>query len=236
MGKLDDRIVLVTGASRGIGLAIARACGREGARIVAVARHRPPLERAASLISGAAAIMTADVTSPVSVERLFREVRRKFRRLDALVNNAGVFTYKTLEKTSLEDWQLNIATNLTSLFLTTRAALPLLAHGRSPQIVNILSISSLKAFPKNAAYTASKFGALGFTRVLSEELRPRGIRVTAVFPGSTNTRMSEKFDFPVVRSRLLAPEDIGEAVLGALTMPARAVAEDVVVLPARGSL
>ena len=189
MRKLEGKVVLITGASRGIGLAIARALDLEGARLILVARHREPLARAAEQISGTVMSLPVDVTKPGEVKRLFAAVQKAIRRLDVLINNAGVFTFKPFAKTTLEDWRRNIETNLTSIFLTTQAALPLLKRSQG-DVVNILSISSRVAFPNCSAYSAAKFGAWGLTGVLRRELRAEGIRVTAVLPGMTETRMN----------------------------------------------
>ena len=236
MGKLDEKIVLVTGGSRGIGLAIAQACGREGATVVLAARGRRALSRAEKQIPGGAWGVITDISRPKSVERLFRKVRERYGKLDVLVNSAGVFTYKPFAKTTLDDWRRNIETNLTSIFLTTRAALPLFTRSRAPHLVNILSTASLRGFPKCSAYAASKFGALGLTRVLAEELRPQRVRVTAVIPGPTDTRMIGEFDFPVDRSVLMQPEDVANAVLAALTQPPRTTTEQIVLMPSKGRL
>ena len=236
MGNLSGRIVLVTGGSRGIGLAIARACGDQGAEVIITARDRKTLAKAAKQCPGIALALSADVTRPAGVGKIFGKVRERFKRLDVLVNCAGVFTFKPFVKTTLADWQKNIDTNLTGLFLTSKAALPLLARGRSPHMVNILSSASLHGFPKCAAYSASKFGALGLTRVLGEELRSKKIRVTAVIPGPTDTRMVDEFDFPFDRNDLMQPQDIAAAVVGALTLPARTSTEQIVLMPSKGRL
>lgn len=198
-----------------------------------VARDRAALRRAATAVPGSVAL-AANLAKEADVTRLFVQVRKESRRLDALINSAGVFTFKPFVRTTPADWQKNLGANLTSLFLVTRAALPLLQRAPAPQIVNILSIASRTAFPKCSAYAASKFGALGFTRVLGAELP--GVRVTAVLPGTTDTRMANEFDFPVDRSTLLQPEDIANAVLGVLLQPARATVNEIVVMPSHGTV
>jgi NAD(P)-dependent dehydrogenase (short-subunit alcohol dehydrogenase family) len=228
--RLAGRVIAITGASRGIGLAIAQACAAEGARLALIARQRNALHRAAARMAGAEAF-ACDVSSPAGVQRLFQTLRRNYGQLDVLVNNAGVFTYKPFVRTTLDDWDKNIRINLTALYLVTRAALPLLRRAAAPHIVNILSISSRTAFPKCSAYSASKFGALGFTRVLGEELRPLGVRVTAILPGMTSTGMVNEVDFPVDRLKLLQPEDVADAVLAALLLPPRGTVNEVLLTP-----
>jgi NAD(P)-dependent dehydrogenase (short-subunit alcohol dehydrogenase family) len=235
MEKLSGRIALVTGGSRGIGLAIAHALEREGATVILVGRHQKALALARQGFSGPAETLAADVRRPAEVRRIFQQVRRRHKRLDILVNNAGVFTYKPFVKTSLQDWENNLQTNLTALFLTTQAALPLMARSRSPHIVNILSISAWSAFANCAAYTAAKFGALGFTRVLRKELRSAGIRVTAILPGLTDTAMLRAFGESVPKSKVLQPEDVADVVLAAMVQPDRATVEEISILPSSGA-
>jgi NADP-dependent 3-hydroxy acid dehydrogenase YdfG len=235
MGKLEGKAVLITGASRGIGLAIARALDSEGAKLILAGRSRGPLARAALQLPGTVMRMPVDVTKPGDVNRLLTAVQKRIRRLDVLINNAGVFTYKPFAKTTLEDWRRNIETNLTSIFLTTQAALPLLKRSQG-EVVNILSISSRVAFPNCSAYAAAKFGALGLTGVLRRELRAEGIRVTAVLPGMTETRMKDELDFPVRGEDLLQPEDVAAAVLSALVQPRRATVEEILLMPSGGAL
>ncbi len=236
MGGLEGKVIMVTGASRGIGLAIARRLAGEGAQLVMGARRREALDRAKNEVAGEPLLVPGDVTRAPDVNRIFRRVGRQFGRLDVLVNNAGVFTYKPFVNTTLKDWRGNLDTNLTSLFLVTQAALPWLAKSQAAHLVNILSVSSRLAFPNCSAYTASKFGALGLTRVLAEELRPQKIRVTAILPGSTNTRLCDEFGFSVQRTELIQPEDVAEAVLSALLQPPRTTIEEILLSPSRGAL
>lgn len=214
-------------------MAIARALGCEGAKLILVARNRGPLARAAAEVPGTVMSMAVDVTKPGDVKRLIAAVQKQIRRLDVLINNAGVFTYKPFAKTTLEDWRSNLETNLTSIFLATEAALPLLKRSRG-DVVNILSVSSRVPFANCSAYVASKFGALGLTGVLRHELRGEGIRVMAVLPGMTETRMKDEFDFPVRGESLLQPEDVAAAVLSALVQPRRATVEEILLRPSAG--
>jgi NADP-dependent 3-hydroxy acid dehydrogenase YdfG len=234
--RLRGKVIAVTGATRGIGLAIARALDREGARLILIGRDRRALRKAAQGMGGEALGLAGDVTRAADVRRIFRAVGSRYRRLDVLVNNAGVFTYKPFARTTLAEWRANLETNLTSIFLTTQAALPLLEAAGGAHLINILSICGRRTFLKCAAYCASKFGALGLTGVLRKELRGRGVRVTAVLPGSTDTRLAKEFDFPVDRKKLIQPDDVAAAVLGAILQPARTAVEEILLMPSSGSL
>lgn len=236
MATLKNRIAVVTGASRGIGLAIAQALVRAGAEVVLVSRNRKALDAARKKLGARASAVAADVGKPADVDRLFRQVKRRHGRLDILVNCAGVFTYKPFTETTLEDWHGNLATNLTSVFLAAKAALPLWEGSRQAHLVNILSTSSRHAFANCSAYTAAKFGALGLTRVLREELQPKGIRVTAILPGLTDTEMLGEFDFEIARDRVMQPQDVADTVIAALRQPARTAVNEVLLMPSAGAV
>lgn len=236
MATLKNRVAVVTGASRGIGLAIAQALVRAGAEVVLVSRSRKALESARKKLGARASVAVADVGKPADVDRVFRQVKRRHGRLDILVNCAGIFTYKPFTETTLEDWQGNLATNLTSVFLTAQAALPLWEGSRHAHLVNILSTSSRHAFANCSAYTAAKFGALGLTRVQREELQPKGIRVTAILPGLTDTAMLGEFNFEIARDRVMQPEDVAAAVMAALQQPARTAVQEVLLMPVAGAV
>jgi len=231
---LKGKVVVVVGGSRGIGFAIAQAAARAGATVAIMARDAARLRQAGKALGGALTLR-ADATQEMQTERAFRVIGGHFRRVDALVNSAGTFTYKPFENTTAKDWDLNLKANLMSVFLATRAALPLLVKSQG-QVVNILSISSRHAFAHCSAYTAAKFGALGLTRVLAEELRPRGIRVTSVLPGATNTRLIKAFGFPIEPERLVQPEDVAQAVLTVLLAPRHTTIAEIVVTPSGGAL
>lgn len=237
-GRLRGRVALVTGATRGIGLAIARAFAHEGCNLVLTARDETALSRARSeLISAKTKILTrrCDVRTPESVDDLFRAIRREFKQLDVLINNAGIaHPHATIEKLPFPTWKDVIATNLTGMFLVTQAALVIMPRGST--IVNNLSIAADRVFPGSAAYTASKHGALGFTRTLREELRPKNIRVIALVPGATDTDIWNTLWPEAPRKKMISPDTVASAVVNAITLPENATVEVLEILPTVGTL
>ena len=191
MGKLDGRVALVTGASRGIGAAIARAFGREGAT-VAVNYHRSEARAgqvvAAIEAAGSKAIaIGADVADGPAVRAMVERTVVALGPIDVLVNNAGILNAVPLDQMSDEVWDEMVATNLRSVFLCTRAVLPgMLARGRG-KIVNVTSQLGQKGMPNHAHYAAAKAGVIGFTRALAREVGPRGVHVNAIAPGPIET-------------------------------------------------
>jgi len=193
MGKLDGRVALVTGASRGIGAAIAGAFGREGA-MVAVNYHRSEA-RAAEVVAtiqaaGSQAIaVRADVSDGAAVRAMVERTAAAFGPIDVLVNNAGILNAVPLDQMSEDVWDEMIATNLRSVFLCTRAVLPaMLARGRG-KIINVTSQVGQKGMPNHAHYAAAKAGVIGFTRALAREVGPRGVHVNAIAPGPIETEL-----------------------------------------------
>ncbi|MGE5205836.1 MAG: SDR family oxidoreductase [Chlamydiota bacterium] len=242
--NLQGRTALITGASRGIGLAIAKALAREGCGVVITGRDQKALQAAKKAIlkisrTGAPAPQLlshpADVRDPQSVHALFTAVKKQFRRLDILINNAGISHAMTeVERLPLETWCEVIETDLTGMFLVTQAALPLLR--RSGAIVNNLSVAASRVFAGQSAYCAAKHGALGLTRTLREELRPSGIRVIALMPGATDTEIWNQFWPEAPRRRMLRPEAVAQAVLDALLLPPETTVEEITLMPTGGAL
>jgi len=228
---LRGKVAVVTGASRGIGLAIAVALADAGCRVALAARFRDP--NVQRKLGGFA--QSCDVRDERSVCALFAAVERRFGRVDVLVNNAGIGgPTRNVAQLSAADWREVIETNLTGMFLATRAALPLMKRGSS--IVNNLSVSAKQAFPGMAAYNAAKHGAAGFTNTLREELREQGIRVIGLYPGATDTAIWEQFWPEAPRRRMMSPQAIARAVVFAVSLPPEATVEELVIAPTGGAL
>jgi len=236
--EADRQVAVVTGASRGIGLAIADALAAHGFDVVLTAREAKKLDSAGKRIAKHGVKLLSqpcDVRDESSVKKLFASIKGRFGRVDVLVNNAGYAgPLKDIADTSLELWRDNLDTNLTGTFLCTRAALPLMRRGST--IVNNLSVGAKGYFPQMAAYIASKHGVMGFTLTLREELRPKGIRVIALMPGATDTDIWKQFWPAAPRARMMSPESVASAVVNAILLPDNATVEELVIAPTAGTL
>lgn len=228
---LAGKTVVVTGAGRGIGRAIALAAARAGATVVLASRTAEQLEdvvREVASLGGTALAVTADVRSRDDVERLVARAVEETGRLDAVVNNAGVFVWKPFEKLSEEEWDRVLETNLKATYLLVHAALPELKKSRG-RILNVSSVHGTAGDANVVAHCAAKFGLVGLTKALALELRPHGIAVNAICPGSTDNRtrnlegvphekpLEEKLDaFDVAAAALFLLSPAAETVTGAV--------------------
>jgi len=235
---LQGRAALITGATRGIGFAIAAALASQGCNLIITGRDEVALSRArAQLIASRVKISArrCDVRDPGSVNDLFRAIRREFKRIDILINNAGIaHPNLPVEKLPPSTWKDVIETNLTGLFLVSRAAIPLMPRGSA--IVNNLSVAANRVFAGSSAYVASKHGALGFTGTLREELRPKGIRVVALLPGATDTDIWNSLWPEAPRQKMMPAAALATAVLNALLLPPSATVETLEIRPSAGTL
>jgi NAD(P)-dependent dehydrogenase (short-subunit alcohol dehydrogenase family) len=236
--QLRNQAALVTGATRGIGLAIARVLAAEHCNLILTGRDHSALSKVSRELASTKIKILAhpcDLRDPQSIHDLFEAIRKKFKRLDILINNAGIaHANHTVDKLPLDLWKNVIDTNLTGTFLVTQAALPLMKPGAT--IVNNLSIAANRVFAGSAAYVASKHGALGLTNTLREELRPRGIRVIALLPGATNTEIWNSFWPQAPRKKMMSPATIATAVVNAILLPPNTTVETLEILPTRGVL
>jgi NAD(P)-dependent dehydrogenase (short-subunit alcohol dehydrogenase family) len=237
-GRLNGRVALITGATRGIGLAVARALAAEGCDLVLTGRDEIALTHIGRKLRSKkiqTVVHVCDVRDPTSVDALFESVRGQFKRLDILINNAGI-AHKNLpvERLPYRAWKEVIETNLDGMFLVTQGALTFMKRGGT--IVNNLSIAANRVFTGSGAYNASKHGALGLTNTLREELRPKGIRVIGLLPGATDTAIWKTLWPEAPRSKMLAPTIVARAVVSAILLPANATVENLEILPSAGAL
>jgi 3-oxoacyl-[acyl-carrier protein] reductase len=218
-GKLSGQVALITGASSGIGMAVARAFLAEGADLVVVARRRDRLQAMAEEAAAAGrrcTVVVGDVREDETAIQAVQAATRDLGRLDILVNNAGIGIYKDLIQTSAADYDAMMDTNMRSTFLFTRQAVPVLLARGAGTIINVASMAGVMGFPGEAVYCASKFAQVGFTQALDRELRPRGIKVGAVCPGGVKTEFAlgtGRTGEGVAASGMLEADDVAAAVL-----------------------
>jgi NAD(P)-dependent dehydrogenase (short-subunit alcohol dehydrogenase family) len=197
-----QKVALVTGAARGIGLAVAKRFLVEGWRVALLDIEGELLQRAVAALAKAdhTAALCCDVSDAPAVAAAIDEVGRRFGRLDALINNAGVAVFAPLMQTSEEEWNRVLAVNLTGPFICTRAAVPLMREGGGGAIVNITSVSAVRASTLRSAYGTSKAGLAHLTKQLAVELASFGIRVNGVAPGPVDTAMAKQVHTPEIRA------------------------------------
>jgi NAD(P)-dependent dehydrogenase (short-subunit alcohol dehydrogenase family) len=191
--SLDGRVAVVTGASRGLGRAMAIELGAAGAKLALVGRDRAKLDETAveAAKSGAeAAVFIADVTDEPQVRALEQAVRERFGHVDILINNAGMNIRKPLVEYTLDEWNTVLDTNLTSVFLVSRSFIPMMRGRGYGRILNLASMMSHVSLPGRTAYSASKAAMLGVTRALAQELAADGITVVAISPGPFATEIN----------------------------------------------
>jgi 3-oxoacyl-[acyl-carrier protein] reductase len=232
---LQDHVILVTGASRGVGRATAVALAEAGATVVGVARGSDELAQMPSLatgLPGSIEALPADVRDAGEVARVVTDVERRHGQIDVLVNVAGVERAKPLDTVTDDDYDAMVDTNLRGVFHLCRAVLPAMRRRREGHVVSIASAAGIRGFRDDAVYSASKFGVVGLMDALDEEVRSEGIRVTTICPGAVDTTLVTWVDpGSPYRSLFLRPEDVAAAVRFAIMQPAHVVVGLLVVRP-----
>lgn len=234
MGFLSNKRAVVTGGSRGIGLAVAKSLLSEGAQILICGRDDASLNEASRDLSHPGHVFTraADVSKPEDVASLFDAVDKQLGGLDILINNAGVGVFRAAGELTVEEWNRVIGVNLSGTFYCTRLAVERMQQSGGGSILNISSLAGRNPFAGGSAYNASKFGLNGFSEAAMLDHRADNIRISYIMPGSVDTefgghKSTERSSWKI------APEDIAEIVLGILRMPSRTLISRVEVRPSR---
>ena len=237
--RLAGQVALVTGAGRGIGRAVAAVFAREGALVVLAARSTRELasvQRDIEAAGGRALAVPTDVRQEPAVAALVSRALAESGRIDCLVTAAGLAAFGPVADAKTEDWDQLMAVNLRGAFLCCRAVLPAMtAQGRGT-IINIGSVVTSRTLPGSGAYTAAKYGLLGFSRVLAEEMRTQGVRVGVLSAGATDTPLWDAVPQPPDRALMLKPALIAEAALLMAALPPGATLEELTLLPQGGVL
>ena len=219
--RLKGKVAIITGGGRGIGRAIALALAQEGCGIIITSRTLTELEDAKKEIiksGGEAIAVKGDVQSASDAGKIIKSAVKKFGRIDILVNNAGVAYYKPFSETSEKDYDTTLDTNLKGTFLFIKETLPYMLKQKSGVIINISSMAGKRGYEGMSVYCASKFGIIGLTESLADELQGKGVRVYSVCPGGVNTRMYLDIVPEADPKKLIQPEEVAEKV-AALCMP-----------------
>ena len=233
MNNLDSKVALVTGAGRGIGKAVSCSLAKAGCRVVLAARTREQIEAVQKEIlsqGGDALAVPADLTVDEDIQRLVEESQVKWGAVDILINNAGWGKRAPVVSASLTDWDQTFRLNLRAPMVLAKALLPSMIVKREGAVINIGSVSGKTGEANGAAYSASKFGLIGFTQSLYEEVREHGIKVAVILPGFVDTPLippNRQLD----RSRMIQADDIARTILIVLTSPATCCPVEITVRP-----
>jgi 3-oxoacyl-[acyl-carrier protein] reductase len=229
---LNGKVALITGASRGIGLAIARSLAKLGGSLALCARDAGRLERVASEFQSrgrAVLAVAADLGHVSEIASLVEQTEQSLGAIEILVNNAGIGYFGPTHEASESDWDTVLDTNLKAVFLLSKAVAPAMIRKKSGHIINVASLAGKNAFAGGGIYCASKWGLLGLTGCMAEDLRPHGIRVSAVCPGSVATDFSPHAGKDA--SKMLQPEDVAHAVEMIVTQAPQSFMSEILLRP-----
>jgi 3-oxoacyl-[acyl-carrier protein] reductase len=231
---LAGKVALITGASRGIGFAIARRLGRMGARVSICGRDQAKLDQSAASLRGEGIetlAVRADVARGDQISSLVQKTHQEVGPIDILVNNAGTGVFGPFHEFGEDDWNTVMDTNLKSVFLVSRAVAPEMIRRQTGHIINISSLAGKNTFANGAIYCASKWGLMGLTGSMAEDLRGYGIRVSAICPGSVATEFAGQGGKNP--SKILQPDDVAHAVAALVTQAAGSFISEVHIRPTR---
>jgi 3-oxoacyl-[acyl-carrier protein] reductase len=232
---MKDSVTIITGASRGIGRAIAVRLAQNGGAQVLIGRDKNKLNETASIVTGKGGtpiIYAGDIANKNFIDDTVKDVLNKFGKVDNLINNAGVAIFKKFVDVSVEEFTTQMNVNMYAVFNFTKAVVPSMIQNKRGTIINISSLAGKNPFVYGTTYAATKHALMGFTKSLMLELREHNIRVAAVCPGSVQTDMI--IDTPVAPkelSKVLKPEDVAETVAVIINLPQNALASEIEIRP-----
>ncbi len=234
-----NRVAVISGGTKGIGRALVNAFAAHGFDVITCSRNSGELDALKSDVESRypgteVLIRKSDLSLRDEVHDFVTFILSKRNQIDVLINNTGIFYPGTISSEPEGRLETMINTNLYSAYYLTRGLLPQMMHYRSGHIFNICSIASIMAYPDGGSYSISKFAMLGMTKVLREEMKSHGIRVTAVLPGATLTPSWAGVDLP--ESRFIKPEDVADAVIGAYHLSKNSVVEEILIRPQEGDI
>jgi short-subunit dehydrogenase len=239
METKEPRVTWITGASRGIGRALADIFTSRGDIVIASARTESKLNELCRQISaarGTCEIMTCDVQSEASVFETAKKILELHGRIDVLINNAGVTYFREYLDTSIEEFDHVINTNLRGTFLTTKAVLPAMIQNQNGLVLNILSFVVKEVYTKSAAYSSSKAGVEAMMNVLRSEVRRHGINIVNVYPGAVSTPMWSQNQLEKFKNKMLTPKQVAEMLYQVSIQPPSLMVEEIVLRPQSGDL
>ncbi|MBU0697224.1 MAG: SDR family oxidoreductase [Bacteroidetes bacterium] len=234
MQNIQNKVALITGASKGIGYGIAEALLKQGVKVAITSRSQSSADEAAKKLGADVLAIAADVKDFASQQKAVEQTIAKFGQLDFLIANAGVGHFVPIDELTPELWNDTIDTNLTGVFYSVKAAIPALKKSEG-YIITISSLAGTNFFPTASAYNASKFGLTGFSQAIMLDLRQYGIKVTTIMPGSVATHFADHSPDAKKDAWKIQPEDIGQMVTDLFQMNPRTLPSKVEVRPLKTS-
>ena len=236
---MNKKVIWVTGASTGIGKEIAKLFAKQGHIVIATARRRSRLAavvREIKFSEGEAVSFICNVASERSVQITAKRIKEKFKKIDLLVNNAGVTSFKSFLESKIFDFDNVMNTNVRGTFLCTKAVLPTMIKNRSGHIINISSVAANTIYENSSIYSASKAALLALTNCLRSEIRKYNIKVTNILPGATETPIWDSKTRQRYKNKMMSPQDIANVVFQAYNTNKKVMIEDIVIRPIKGDL
>lgn len=227
----QGKIIVITGASSGIGKATAQKLSSEGATVIGISRSQEKLNHLKSEVGDHFIPIVGDVRNEQQINDIFTHIFSTFHRIDSLINNAGLGIFKPIDQLSFKEWNQQIESNLSGTFLCSKAVVPYMKQQKEGVIINIASIAGKIGLAEASGYNASKFGVVGLSESMMQELRDFGIRVNCICPGSVDTPFFDQIQQKMSSDNMMTSEDIAETISFLLQLPKRVLMDTIILRP-----